>query len=41
MLPLPHVEESVRFIREAAVLPIPPDGFGVTTAMGRSNSDTF
>ncbi|MCJ1300686.1 hypothetical protein MMC08_003483 [Hypocenomyce scalaris] len=35
VLPLPHVEESIRFIREAAELPTPPDGFGVTTSMGQ------
>jgi hypothetical protein len=34
VLPLPHIKEIIQFIRDAAALPTPPDGFGVTTAMG-------
>ena len=33
-MPLPHVEETITFIREAMKMPTPPDGFAVTTAMG-------
>lgn len=35
MLPLPHVQESIDFIRYAISLETPPDGFAVATAMGK------
>jgi len=41
VLPLPHINETIQFIREAAALPIPPDGFGVTTAMGIAMLEHF
>lgn len=34
ILPLPHVQESIDFIRYASSLETPPDGFAAATAMG-------
>ncbi|KAK6379789.1 uncharacterized protein PV06_00326 [Exophiala oligosperma] len=34
ILPLPHIEETLAFIKKTSILPLPPDGWGVTTAMG-------
>lgn len=44
ILPLPHIKETLEFIERASSLPTPPDGYGVTTAMGKnhqSDSDLF
>ncbi len=35
ILPLPHIAETLEFIKEAMELPVKPDGFAVTTAMGK------
>ncbi|KAJ5626399.1 2-amino-3-carboxymuconate-6-semialdehyde decarboxylase [Penicillium lagena] len=35
VLPLPHIQETITFIRETSSAPTPPDGFAVTTAMGQ------
>lgn len=35
ILPLPHVQESIDFIRYANSLETPPDGFAAATAMGK------
>jgi 6-methylsalicylate decarboxylase len=38
ILPLPHVQECIDFIRYAQSLDIRPDGFAAATAMGKMNS---
>ena len=36
MVPLPHIEESIKFIKDAYERNLSPDGFALATAMGRS-----
>ena len=38
LVPLPHVEETINFIRKASELRLRPDGWAVTTQIG-SNKD--
>ncbi|KPI34540.1 2-amino-3-carboxymuconate-6-semialdehyde decarboxylase [Cyphellophora attinorum] len=35
MLPLPHIHETIEFVRETQAMSPRPDGFAVTTAMGQ------
>lgn len=35
LLPLPHIEETIEFIRKASALPVQPDGWAITTQIGK------
>ena len=34
LLPLPHIDETLTFVRHAVQLKVPPDGFNISTQIG-------